>query len=236
MRELNSDYQSKLGANGSVIADQAAHQRLLEGMVYGKPVSELTGTAFAQQQQAVNEMNAAFQGKQTTINEGFDYLFGLNEKINLAQDYLIARNQILAESRQPITDVIELEGSGVLSKAIDFKVVKNSVHPDLRFRRANFAVNVFATIPEKKDIKVYRIIDYRIIAFTSLDTVAFSFEGRIFNRTISYYPLIEIPDNEVSRRWVCTLNVVSFPVETLPAFQSRLDALDAEYRGKGLNV
>lgn len=100
LQSLNEDYTAKLGENGSVIADQAAHQRMLSGIVYGTPVTELEGTAFKEQQQAVNEMNDVFRNKQTTINKGFDYLFGLNEKINLAQDYTIAYHRILAESRQ----------------------------------------------------------------------------------------------------------------------------------------
>ena len=98
LNDLNRDYTAKLGENGSVIEDQAAHQRMLSGIVYGTPVTELEGTAFRQQQQAVNEMNDVFRNRQTSINKGFDYLFGLNEKINLAQDYTIAYHQILARS------------------------------------------------------------------------------------------------------------------------------------------
>lgn len=98
LQSLNEDYTAKLGENGSVIEDQAAHQRMLSGIVYGTPVSELEGTAFRQQQQAVNEMNDVFRNRQTSINKGFDYLFGLNEKINLAQDYTIAHHRILAQA------------------------------------------------------------------------------------------------------------------------------------------
>lgn len=247
---LNKDYQAKLGANGTVIADQAAHQRMLEGIVYGKPVSELTGTAFAKQQQAINEMNAAFQGKQTSINEGFDFLFGLNEKINLAQDYTIAHHRLLAQAGKAHHLVITCEmkkAGGVLRGDEPVYIGGDDAVRDL------FDVPVVGS-PEgirvrltKKNILSAHVKAFASFAVYGLHTGSFNRPGPMVGSEISIdgtdrYLIFSV-DEEITQLMYSngktTINiqgVVFFPGKLIPFYQEQLDALDAEYRAKGLRV
>lgn len=243
VRELNSDYQAKLGANGSVIADQAAHQRLLEGMVHGKPVSELSGTAFAQQQQAVNEMNAAFQGKQTSINEGFDYLFGLNEKINLAQDYLIERNRIMAEAFTPRMVSLNYD--------VEYSRLRLSSYEGQSEDQSGTLLIEEARISHGKRISSIYLptsIGFRHAVY-HLEATVLNGQGHwkrsvfaVTNNTSA--PGVE--GNAISLAFdkgddtfqISTVRIfgVVIPTVVLPQFKDELDDLAFEYRDKGLRV
>lgn len=228
--ELNEDYTAKLGENGSVIADQAAHQRMLSGIVHGTPVSELEGTAFRQQQQAINEMNDVFRNKQTTINGGFEYLFGLNEKINLAQDYTIAYHRILAESRQAQVYEVVADGEGDLSAdSLDLRVVRDGGHPD--FRVASVRVRRDALfVGLKINYAVSHLVEYQIFS----DGAMYS-EG-IMGTSLRAWLSGDAGSFSGVRKCRVRLLFSSFPTATLPSYQQRLDALNAEYRAKGLRV
>ena len=231
--ELNQNYEAKLGENGSVIADQAAHQRMLSGIVYGKPVTELEGTAFQAQQQAVNEMNAVFQNKQTSINSGFEYLFGLNEKINLAQDYTIAYHRILTESRQAQIYNVVAEGKGEISvDVLTLRVVDGGGHPDYRVKSVGLRSD-FLTVNFENNWPSVHVVEFKIDA----DRI-FQY-GHGFIGSPSPYTYFSANDPRLStssHTWTVTLMVSSFPNLLLPSYRARIDALNAEYRAKGLRV
>lgn len=222
VKELNDDYTAKLGENGSVIADQAAHQRMLSGIVYGKPVTELEGTAFKQQVQIINEMNAVFQNKQTTINSGFEYLFGLNEKINLAQDYTIAYHRILTESRQAhdfevlittrgdrlIRQVVQWDHSGVIGTVRRFE--DGFVEVQLNGARA------YALLRAWVNARNY----YYAHAASNGTLLQFYFD----------WSLLRDGENTIH------LNGTLFPQDLLPKYQAQIAQLQAEYRAKGLRI
>ena len=249
---LNKDYTAKLGANGTVIADQAAHQRMLEGIVYGKPVSELTGTAFAKQQQAVNEMNAAFQGKQTSINAGFDYLFGLNEKINLAQDYTVAYHRILARASEAhrfkvtcnlsatkwgFEGKIDTGTAGYknLSDLFDGRMEYRgaSLLLDLRQKRRGlasiFSVSNFSIgIQRETGSYSYGIVNEGIcigssVRWDSWDRIDFEVGAGSW----------ELPKD---KKIYISMSGIGFFSGLTALYREELDALDAEYRAKGLRV
>lgn len=238
VRELNDDYTAKLGANGSVISDQAAHQRMLEGIVYGKPVSELTGTAFARQQQAVNEMNAAFQGKQTTINEGFDYLFGLNERINLAQDYTIAYNRIMAEAFTPrqvrlsyrfengqIYDAGGYDASGtILMDKAFFKDNLGDFKLYLPTSTGNSALYVLKGSTSSEGGEIFRTVaaEFNNVRFIGVDESVISLEIDKNGSTAPIYHVL--------------FSGVAIPTKLLPKYRQQLDDLAREYRAKGLRI
>ena len=223
VRELNDDYTSKLGENGSVIADQAAHQRMLSGIVYGKPVTELEGTAFKQQVQIINEVNAAFHDKQTTINEGFDFLFGLNAKINLAQDYNIAHDRILAESRQAHDFEVELvvRGNRLIRQEVKWDS-SGVVQGVTKFGGGRVEMNLVGA-------RAYGLLR----AWVNADRYYYAHGATNFT-TLEFFfgwgKLSAVEDNSV------ILNGTLFPQELLPKYQKRLDALKDEYRAKGLRV
>ena len=220
--ELNRNYEAKLGENGTVIADQAAHQRMLSGIVYGKPVTELEGTAFKQQVQIINEMNAVFQDKQTTINEGFDFLFGLNAKINLAQDYTIAHDRILAESRQAhdfeillttdggriVRQSVNWDHSGVIGQVRRFE--DGFVEVQLNGARA------YALLRAWVNARNY----YYAHAASNGTLLQFHFD----------WGLLRDGENTIH------LNGTLFPQDLLPKYQAQIAQLQAEYRAKGLRI
>ena len=226
VRELNEDYTAKLGENGSVIADQAAHQRMLSGIVYGTPVTELEGTAFKEQQQAVNEMNDVFRNKQTTINKGFDYLFGLNEKINLAQDYTIAYHRILAESRQ----------------AHDFEVQAwtrggRVVRSEIMWDSSEALVERAETVGDRVNLWLSEGSAYAFIRASDglgWDTRFYyaqsATNGAVFQFYLGWWDVISTGSHHL------IFNGTLFPQRMLPKYQKQLDALNAKYRKKGLRV
>lgn len=221
--ELNQNYEAKLGENGSVIADQAAHQRMLSGIVYGKPVSELEGTAFQAQQQAVNEMNDVFRNRQTSINSGFQYLFGLNEKINLGQDYTIAYNRILAESRQAhdfeillttdggriVRQSVNWDHSGVIGEVTKFE--NGLVNVQLNGARAYALLRAWVTFGGS----------YRYSQSASNGTV------------LEFFFDWDLPWQGTRQIY---LNGTLFPQDLLPKYQAQIAQLQAEYRAKGLRI
>lgn len=247
---LNEDYQAKLGANGSVISDQAAHQRMLEGIVHGKPVSELTGTAFAKQQQAVNEMNAAFQGKQTSINEGFDYLFGLNEKINLAQDYTIAYHRILAQAAQAhrfnvwcILSATEWGFEGkIQTNLIDYKNLSDLF--DGRIEYKDYRLSLYLRQKRLGKAKAFSVSDFSIGVEANYGAYSIYESGLCigtnFRRDGDYIIEFEIgagtgrfpKDKKIS----ISMNGIGLFSGLTAFYQEQLDALNAEYRAKGLRV
>lgn len=250
VRDLNADYQSKLGANGSVIADQAAHQRMLSGIVYGTPVSELEGTAFKEQQQAINQMNDAFRNKQTTINEGFEYLFGLNEKINLAQDYTIAYHRILARAAEAhrfgVSCIMHATG-----KVFEGRIEKASnsfgAMPDLiegRVVYKNKTVSLWLNAERKSLAKLFAISDFGI-SIANSDRPGYQGFNRELCTGYSYLfendPVLgfdlgqgawEVPSDKISFR----MGGLVFFSGLTAFYQEELDALDAEFRAKGLRV
>lgn len=232
VKELNDDYTAKLGENGSVIADQAAHQRMLSGIVYGKPVTELEGTAFQAQQQAVNEMNDVFRNKQTTINGGFEYLFGLNEKINLAQDYTIAHHRILAESRHAQIYKVVAEREGEIGvDPLNLRVVDGGGHPDYRVKSVGLNRN-FLTVALEENWSSAHVVECEINA----DRIFMYGRGLMGSSLNTYFSVLSPQLSTSSRTWSVTLSFSSFPNLMLPSYQARLDALNAEYRAKGLRV
>ena len=232
VRELNDDYTAKLGENGTVIADQAAHQRMLSGIVYGTPVSELEGTAFRQQQQAVNEMNDVFRDKQVKVNDGFEYLFGLNEKINLAQDYAIEHNRIMAESRQAQIYKVVAEGEGELGvESLNLRVVDGGDRPDYRVKSVRVASgHLYVTL--KDNWSSVHVVEYSINA----DRAFYYASGLMGSSLNAGFSAVDPRLSTGSRTWRVTLHFGSFPNVMLPSYQARLDALNAEYRAKGLRV
>lgn len=222
LAELHQNYEAKLGKNGTVIADQEAHQRMLSGIVYGKPVTELEGTAFKQQVQIINEMNAVFQDKQTTINKGFDFLFGLNEKINLAQDYTIAHDRILAESRQAHDFEIQISTYGD-------RLVRQSVNWD------NSGVIGQVTRFENGfvDVQLNGARAYGLLR-AWVNGVTFHYAHAASNGLVLHFSfdwaLIKDFENTIY------LNGTLFPQDLLPKYQKQIAKLQAEYRAKGLRV
>lgn len=232
LQSLNDDYTAKLGENGTVIADQAAHQRMLSGIVYGKPVTELEGTAFKEQQQAVNEMNDVFRNRQTTINGGFKHLFGLNEKINLAQDYTIAYHRILVESRQAQIYKVVAEGEGELGvDPLNLRVVDGGGHPDYRVKSVGLSRN-FLTVALEENWSSAHVVEYEINA----DRIFMYGRGLMGSSLNAYFSVLSPQLSTSSRNWKVTLSFSSFPNLMLPSYQARLDALNAEYRAKGLRA
>lgn len=252
LNDLNRDYTAKLGENGSVIADQAAHQRMLSGIVYGTPVTELEGTAFQAQQQAVNEMNDVFRNRQTSINKGFDYLFGLNEKINLAQDYTIAYHRILAESRQahqimeffnlyPDTarnsivkggrspsgvssaEVQDVLGSSISSDGLSFHIDLNGMRMWGAAAMAVVNIGVFPREDQRGKVPFDRGR-----WFTSINTSS-SFLMFQMDRGLG---------KEIIANGGCKVAIEGgvFFTGLTSMYQERIDALNAEYRAKGLRV
>lgn len=228
VQSLNDDYTAKLGENGSVIADQAAHQRMLSGIVYGTPVTELEGTAFQSQQQAINEMNDVFRNRQTSINKGFDYLFGLNEKINLAQDYTIAYHRILTESRQAHALKLRVTRKSGFSSFSDVsgvdaaEVLKNvaNVH------------DTSVSIPQLRGSdQFYVIASVRGGGGHYLGSAS-SISGLGGGVSLSY-PGLEQALN--SFEWL-ELEGVVFPMMLLPKYQQQIAELQDEYRAKGLRL
>lgn len=223
LNDLNTDYKSKLGENGSVIADQAAHQRMLSGIVYGTPVTELEGTAFKEQQQAINEMNDVFRNKQTTINGGFEYLFGLNEKINLAQDYTIAYHRILAESRQAHDFEITLtvRGDRLIRQSVKWDS-SGVVQGVTKFGGGRVEVNL-------EGARAYSLLRawvnggryYYAHGASNSETLEFHFD---------WGALSEVKDSTL------ILNGTVFPQNLLPKYQQQIAELQDEYRAKGLRV
>ena len=226
VQELNEDYTAKLGENGSVIEDQAAHQRMLSGIVYGTPVTELEGTAFQAQQQAINEMNDVFRNRQTSINKGFDYLFGLNEKINLAQDYTIAYHRILAESRQ----------------AHDFEVQAwtrggQVVRSEIMWDSSEALVERAETVGDRVNLWLSEGSAYAFIRASDglgWDTRFYyaqsATNGTVFQFYLGWWDVISTGSHHL------IFNGTLFPQRMLPKYQKQLDALNAEYRKKGLRV
>lgn len=226
VRELNDDYTAKLGENGSVIEDQAAHQRMLSGIVYGKPVSELEGTAFQAQQQAVNEMNDVFRNKQTTINKGFDYLFGLNEKINLAQDYNIEFNRIMAESRQAHDFEIQVWMRGN-------RIVRQQTMWDRSGATVGVSKveNAFVWVGLQDGANAYGFL--RATRWGMNDRRFYAHSATNGREMEFYFGWPAFPSGE--EIWVI-LNGTLFPQQTFPKYQQQLADLQAEYRAKGLRV
>nr|DAQ59369.1 MAG TPA: hypothetical protein [Caudoviricetes sp.] len=229
VRELNDDYTAKLGENGSVIADQAAHQRMLSGIVYGTPVTELEGTAFQAQQQAINEMNDVFRNRQTTINGGFDHLFGLNAKINLAQDYTIDYNRIMAEAYSPkrlAFSVMRDEIGGVQVGSLS----NNPLFSEARYLKQGSGMFKIALIPT---FATEGIFD-NLLGVFSLQGEHMK-DNRSFNTPVSiddgYYSMW-LP--EPTTRWFVW--GVVLPYSFLMLYRQRLEALKAEFRAKGLRV
>lgn len=226
LNDLNRDYTAKLGENGSVIADQAAHQRMLSGIVYGTPVTELEGTAFKEQQQAVNEMNDVFRNKQTTINKGFDYLFGLNEKINLAQDYNIEFNRIMAESRQAHDFEIQVWMRGN-------RIVRQQTMWDRSGATVGVSKveNAFVWVGLQDGANAYGFL--RATRWGMNDRRFYAHSATNGREMEFYFGWPEFPSGE--EIWVI-LNGTLFPQQTFPKYQQQLAALQAEYRKKGLRV
>lgn len=256
---LNADYQSKLGENGSVIADQAAHQRMLSGIVHGTPVSELEGTAFRQQQQAVNEMNDVFRDHQVGINKGFDHLFGLNEKINLAQDYTIAYHRILAKAAEvhlfyeayslsPVTKIgISLEGRWGGDEAIvpgfeakevfDGDAFTDSASINLKVKQSRLgSANLIAFC----DVGVFLRSDQsNNVSYNAVDwSLRFGSALSVDDPYLRFRM-----DRDLMRKVTLSggcriiVNGALFFRHALPQmYQEQLDALSAEYRAKGLRV
>lgn len=228
LNDLNKDYTAKLGENGSVIADQAAHQRMLSGIVYGTPVTELEGTAFQSQQQAINEMNDVFRNRQTSINKGFDYLFGLNEKINLAQDYTIAYHRILTESRQAHALKLRVTRKSGFSSFSDVsgvdaaEVLKNvaNVH------------DTSVSIPQLRGSDAFYVVASVRGGGGPYLGVASSISG-LSGGVGLVYPGVEQALN--SFEWV-ELEGVVFPMMLLPKYQQQIAVLQGEYRAKGLRI
>lgn len=226
VQDLNEDYTAKLGENGSVIEDQAAHQRMLSGIVHGTPVTELEGTAFQAQQQAINEMNDVFRNRQTSINKGFDYLFGLNEKINLAQDYTIAYHRILAESRQ----------------AHDFEVQAwtwngQVVRSEIMWDSSEALVERAETVGDRVNLWLSEGSAYAFIRASDglgWDTRFYyaqsATNGTVFQFYLGWWDVISTGSHHL------IFNGTLFPQRMLPKYQRQLDALNAEYRKKGLRI
>ena len=236
LQSLNEDYTAKLGENGSVIEDQAAHQRMLSGIVYGKPVSELEGTAFQAQQQAVNEMNAVFQNKQTSINSGFEYLFGLNEKINLAQDYTIEYHRILAKSRQA-----HYIRASVTTELKNGASVSTLVREDVQFPGVSVRVQVTPTLTTvglsvSRILKATSDLGPGVVAFARYtlrggsDTREGSVQFSDLYPGSFRYP--SLPDTNV----LLNLDVVFFARGMLERYELILRDLNNEYRAKGLRI
>ena len=229
VRELNADYTAKLGENGTVIADQAEHQRMLEGIVYGKPVSELDGTAFKEQQQAVNEMSSVFRDKQMEVNKGFEHLFGINEKTNLVQDYTIKHNQIMAEAYAPkkLTFMIERNNAGELTVPHLFENPLFSRVKSIGETSETVAVWFEPTFKRHKDS------DNFLGVFT-LETKG-RVEYRPFNSPIIFNSgRFQCTFPKPDRGWLVV--GLMLPYSLLSLYQEQLDALSAEYRAKGLRV
>ena len=256
---LNDDYQAKLGENGTVIADQAAHQRMLSGIVYGTPVSELEGTAFKEQQQAVNEMNDVFRDKQMKVNDGFDHLFGLNEKINLAQDYTIAYHRILAKAAEvhlfyeaydlsPVTKIgISLEGRWGGDEAIvpgfeakevfDGDAFTDSASINLKVKQSRLgSANLIAFC----DVGVFLRSDQsNNVSYNAVDwSLRFGSALSVDDPYLRFRM-----DRDLMRKVTLSggcriiVNGALFFRKALPQmYQEQLDALSAEYRAKGLRV
>ena len=226
LNDLNRDYTAKLGENGSVIADQAAHQRMLSGIVYGTPVTELEGTAFKEQQQAVNEMNDVFRNRQTTINGGFDHLFGLNAKINLSQDYNIEFNRIMAESRQAHDFEIQVWMRGN-------RIVRQQTMWDRSGATVGVSKveNAFVWVGLQDGANAYGFL--RATRWGMNDRRFYAHSATNGREMEFYFGWPEFPSGE--EIWVI-LNGTLFPQQTFPKYQQQLADLQAEYRAKGLRV
>lgn len=236
LQSLNEDYTAKLGENGSVIEDQAAHQRMLSGIVYGTPVTELEGTAFQAQQQAINEMNDVFRNRQTSINKGFDYLFGLNEKINLAQDYNIAHNRITAEGMEAqspsfetrgLTKIVDQYGSGF----VEFTGSVEALRPN-RLLVEMAGDDSYSGTALVTALQGNRVLN-KMIAY--VQTVAGSSgRGNVLDIIVMRDDFIDVfreGKADGCRVWL-SLVPGRLPVRA----EAKLEALAAEYRKKGLRV
>ena len=252
VEELNEDYTAKLGENGTVIADQAAHQRMLSGIVYGKPVTELEGTAFQAQQQAVNEMNDVFRNKQTTINSGFNYLFGLNEKINLAQDYTIAYHRILARSseahRFSVRCVMPAKGNGPgFEGRIESAPNSSEEISDLFEGRAEYHgsdVHIWVQIKRQSGAKFFAVSNFRISTPSRVGSGYSEFNRGICigsdfgwrdHNTLTFemnQGSWDVPSDKI----YLTMDGVVFFSGLTKLYQEELEALSAEYRAKGLRI
>ena len=245
LQSLNDDYTSKLGENGTVIADQAAHQRMLSGIVHGTPVSELEGTAFRQQQQAVNEMNDVFRNRQTSINSGFDYLFGLNEKINLAQDYTIAYHRILAESRNPIrfwfSEVPYENRSGITEYMWGEKPVKDEMVGKYKINRESIEFELrrggvgWGVVVGQLTGRFRGRLEY-LTCYGLIVNVGGSFGTPSITINVSPELIDTFDDDVVLAPRTFDFDGVIFPSEVWPYFRRQIEDLDAEYRAKGLRV
>lgn len=225
VKELNDDYTAKLGENGSVIADQAAHQRMLSGIVYGKPVSELEGTAFQAQQQAINEMNDVFRNKQTTVNDGFEYLFGLNAKINLAQDYTIAYHRILTESRQAHDFEIQLVVKG-------YSIVRQHINWD----HSGAVKGVTRLDNHRLDVQLDDVHAYALLRISvNWGEPIFYVHTASNFLDLEFYPGWEdVLADHYEQNLI--LNGTLLPQELLPKYRRQIAELQDEYRAKGLRV
>lgn len=224
------------------------HQQLVNDMqaVFNEQVAG-TQQAFRElfvAQAVINEMNDAFKGKQMEINEGFEFLFGVNDKLNLAQDYLIEYNKIMTESRQAHISMATYYGSGDITNrrtvGVYMPIEKGGDEGILGIssvRLYNNDLSVSNKYPFFEAHKITSIASYNILvqvpggARSTMDSGVFGISGSAnVNLDLDNYLI------KGEKNWSVELYVTAFPTTLLPQYKQRLDALDAEYRKKGLRL
>lgn len=262
---LGNQIESKLGAMGSVTLENQRHARLLQGIVNGADIPELSDTKFKQHQKLVNDMQAvfnvrvsdnqqtfrqildaqqgwnelqeAFNRKQTGINNVYDALWEEQRKRDLLQDYMTEYNQIMAASREAHSFSLDLRFSNNDSQG----TLVNSPDSPIPFYAAYLkGAGLYC------EFDSVELNEFMLRISTSRDSM----------RPSSVYDAIFLTrTTEFNGKGMFSINLVGnqkavvesgpalvwiegfiFPRDTLPLYREQLAALTREYRSKGLNV
>ena len=83
---LGNQIESKLGAMGSVTLENQRHARLLQGIVNGADIPELSDTKFKQHQKLVNDMQAVFNVRVSDNQQAFRQILDAQQGWNELQE------------------------------------------------------------------------------------------------------------------------------------------------------
>lgn len=83
---LGKQIESKLGAMGSVTLENQRHARLLQGIVNGADIPELSDTRFKQHQKLVNDMQAVFNVRVSDNQQAFRQILDAQQGWNELQE------------------------------------------------------------------------------------------------------------------------------------------------------
>lgn len=83
---LGSQIESKLGAMGTVTLENQRHARLLQGIVNGADIPELSDTRFKQHQKLVNDMQAVFNVRVSDNQQAFRQILDAQQGWNELQE------------------------------------------------------------------------------------------------------------------------------------------------------